>query len=112
MSIVAKALINSKFAGTAITTEYTVPVGTRTIIDKFTVTNSSGSNESVTIYLVPSGSSALSSNMLIKARTINAAAIDDLTQLQNQILAAGDTIQVVSSNSSAIVIRASGREIT
>lgn len=107
----AKALIYAKFASAAPTSEYTCPVSTRTIIDKFTATNVNGSPQTVTVYVVPNAGTVASSNTIYSAFSVDAGETADLTGLQNHILAAGETIQVVASLSSAIVIRCSGREI-
>ncbi len=111
MSVTAKVLINSKFAANGTNTEYTAPVSTRTIIDKFTATNVDASARTLTVFFVPSGGSAGSSNTIISALSISAGATTDLTQLQNQIMAAGDFIAASASAANAIVIRASGREV-
>lgn len=111
MSVTAKALIEAKYAATSATTEYTAPVSTRTIIDKFTATNTDASAVTLTVYLVPSGGTAGGSNIIISAKSIATGVTSDLTELQNQILNAGDFISVLASTGSKMVIRASGREV-
>lgn len=112
MTVTAKCLVESAFAASSAATVYTVPGSTKAIIDKFTATNTDGSTRTVTIYLVPSGGSAGTSNQIIQARSISAGATSDITELQNQILNTGDFISVLASAGSLVVIRASGREIT
>lgn len=112
MSVTAKTLINAKYAANSNTIEYTVPASTRTIIDKFTATNGDSSSRTVTVYLVPSSDSTADSNRIVKEKSINAGVTSDLTELQNQILSAGDKIVVAASVASTIVVRASGREVT
>lgn len=112
MTVTAKALIESKFASSANTTEYTTPAAKHTIIDKLTATNLDASSQTITIYLVPSGSTAVDANKLISAKSIATGAIYDFTELKNHILNAGDFISVIASGASMVVIRASGREIT
>lgn len=110
MSITARCLIESKFAADSDTIEYTSTV--HTIIDKFTVTNTDGSTQTVSINLIPSVASgvAADSNLIIKALSLTTGQTVDVDELKNQILNAGDVISVIASVASKVVIRASGRE--
>lgn len=110
-AVTAKVLINSRYAGSSATTEYTCPTSTRTIIDKFTATNTDSGALTITVYIVPSGGSATGSNTITKAYSISAGATVSLSEMQNQILAAGDFVSVLASSASKVVIRMSGREI-
>lgn len=112
MSVAAKCLINSKYAANSVATEYTAPASTRVIVDKFTATNIDSSSRTLSVYLVPSGDSASDANLVLDSVSIAANTCRDCTELKNQILNAGDTIQVLASASSNINIRASGREVT
>lgn len=112
MSVLAKPLINSKYASNPAATEYTTPDKTRTIIDKFTATNTDSGALTLTVHIVSSGGSASSANMILKAVSIAAGATRDCTELQNQILKEGDFVSVLASTGDKIVIRASGREIS
>lgn len=112
MTVTAKALINAKYASSGGTVEYTAPLNTRTIIDKFTATNTDGSARTITVNVVPSGSAAGGSNTLTSAFSIAAGAAVELTELKNHILSTGDFLSVFASIASKVVIRASGREIT
>jgi hypothetical protein len=112
MAILAKPLINAKYAANSATTEYTSPASTRTIIDKFTVTNITGVAVTLTVHLVPSGGSADNTNKIIDALSVAANATTDISSLQNQILAAADFISVLASAANSLVIRASGRQVT
>lgn len=112
MTVTPRVLINSQFAGTsASTVAFQVGTGKTVIIDKFTVTNIESTAKKVSVYLVPSGSSAGNGNLIVKEKSLNAATTADLTELQNQILGAEDSIIVVAESQSTIVMRASGREI-
>jgi hypothetical protein len=111
LSVTAKPLINSKYASNSLTTEYTAPASTRTIIDKFTATNTDSGAQTISVHIVPSGGSAGASNSITSALSIAAGASVNLPEQANQILAAGDFISVVASVASKVVIRASGREV-
>lgn len=55
MTVTAKPLIASKQAENAETTQYTAPTGTRTIVDKFTGTNTTAATAVLTVRIVTSG---------------------------------------------------------
>lgn len=112
MSVTAKTLVNAAFAANSDTIVYTVPTGLRTIIDKFTATNTDGSSQTLNVNLIPSSGSVGDSNLIMDATSIATLATKDFTELQNQILSAGDKISVNASVASKIVVRASGREIS
>jgi hypothetical protein len=109
VSVKAKCLIESVFAPIATATQYTAPGGVNTIIDKFTATNTTGSTITLTVYLVPNGSTAGASNELLNATSIASGATFISTEMQNQILNSGDSIAVIAS-ATGLMIRASGRE--
>jgi hypothetical protein len=111
-SVTSKCLVETKYAENAQTGQYTAPVGTRTIIDKFTATNNSGANQTLAINVVPSGGTAGASNLIMPAKTIvNADPPDLMPGLVGRVLNPGDFISVIASAASAIVIRIEGREI-
>lgn len=112
MTITAKALVDAKFASSGANTEYTAPANTRTIIDKFTATNTDSSARAITVYVVPSGQTFAAQYTVTSAFSIAANTAVELTELKNHILSAGDVISVFASVASVVVIRASGREIT
>lgn len=111
MTVSAKNLIASKYASNADHTEYTA-TSVRTIIDKFTATNTDAGAVTISINIVPSGGSVGGSNLIIQAKSLAAGATYDFTEMQNQILNTGDFISCVASVASKMVIRGSGREIT
>jgi hypothetical protein len=113
MSVTAKVLpsTGAQFAANSLTSFYTVPEGTTTIIDKFTAANSDSGSQTLNINIVPSGQSNSDSNSIIRASSMAAGATLDVTAMQNQILAAGDQVFVGASVASKVAIRMSGREI-
>lgn len=112
MSVEAKRLIAAKYAASSTTVEYTTPADTRTIIDKFTASNTDASARTVTVYLVPVGETAGATNIIVQAQSVDAGVDEELEILKNHILEPGETIEVVASVASKVVIRASGREVT
>ncbi len=112
MSVTNKTLIDAKYAANSLTTEYTTPALTTTIIDKFTATNTDSSARTIDVHLVPSGGSADATNKVTAALSIGIGASVDVPEMKNHVLETGDFISVVASVASKVVIRASGREIT
>lgn len=111
MTVTAKTLISSKFAANTDTVEYTAPANTRTIVDKFTATNTDSGSVTISVNIIEVGGSVGSSNLVVKTKSVAAGATEDLSVLQNQILEAGEKISVIASVASKMVIRASGREV-
>lgn len=108
MSVTASALIESKHAINAQTTEYTSATGTRTIIDKFTGYGTLAAT--LTVNLVPSGGSAASTNVIV-AKTFAAGEAYTFPELVGHVLEPGDFISILCGTASAIVIRAAGRKV-
>lgn len=111
MTTRAVPLIATKYAEDSQTPQYTAPSNTRTVIDKMTASNNTGSPATFAVNLVASGGSAGASN-LIYTKTIAANTTEELTELTGHVLAAGGFISTIAGTASAIVIRASGREIS
>ena len=92
---------------TSTTTIYTVPASTRTIIKDINIT--AGSSITVTIYFVPSGGTASTSNIFLNGVPVNTGT-SYFHWVGTQVLPAGTTIQVVASAGGNIFI--SGGEAT
>lgn len=109
MTVMAKPLVTAKYAANAETTEYTAPVGTRTIIDKCVAYSATGGT--LTIKLVASGGTAGASN-LIEAKTLAAGETYAFPGIVGNVLEAGGFVSVICSAASNTVFRISGREVT
>ena len=72
MAVTAKPLFEALQASNAETTQYTAPAGTRTIIDKFTGTNTTAVAATLTVKLVASGGAAAATNTVVSAKTLAA----------------------------------------
>lgn len=107
MTVTAKCLLEAKQAENSQTSQYTVPAGTRTIIDKFTARSVAGCTFSVN--LVASGGAAGASNLIV-TKTLAAAEQYTFPELVGQVLNTGDIISTISSVATDTVIRISGRE--
>lgn len=111
MTITVKTIIPRKQAEAAQTAQYTA-LNCRTIIDKFTVTNTSASNVTFSANLVANGDSAGNQNLIVKTRTIVPNETYLCPELVGQTLEPGGFISTLAGTASALTISAAGREIT
>lgn len=112
MTINTKGLYSSQYVPATDTVIYTVPASTRCIIDKVSVSNSSGGSATFTANLIASGGSAAPSNVNTPAIAVPTGSVYLCSELVGQTLNPGDTFSVKASVASALVIRFSGREVT
>lgn len=111
MAITVVNIIPRKQAENAQTTQYTA-VNCKTIIDKFTATNTSAANVTLSVNLVPSAGSASTANLVIQARAIAPGETYTFPGLVGQTLEPGGFISTLASAATSLTISASGREIT
>lgn len=111
MTVIVKALIPAKQAENTQTTQYTA-VNCRTIIDKFTATNTTAANVTISVNLVASAGSAGTSNLIVDTRAIAPDETYTFPELVGQVLDSGSFISTIAGTATALTIRASGREIT
>lgn len=111
MNVTINNIIARKYAENAQTTQYTSG-GMKTIIDKFTATNVSGANATISVNLVADGGTAGTSNKVVNAREIAPGECYTFPEIVGQMLAEGGFISTIASASSALVISATGRQIT
>ena len=111
MSVLVKALIPAKQAENAQTTQYTA-TNCKAIIDKFTATNTSANNVTISVNLVTGGGSAGVSNLVVDTRSIAPDETYTFPELVGQVLDSGGFISTIASAATSLTIRASGREIT
>lgn len=111
MTVTVKNLIPRKQAEAAQTTQYTA-LNCKTIIDKFTVTNTSAANVTFSVNLVASGGAAGDSNLIVKTRTIVPSETYLCPELVGQTLESGGFISTLAGAATSLTISASGREVT
>lgn len=112
MAVENKQLISGNYIGTTLAAYYTAPAGTTTVIDKFSVVNSSSSNQKFSAHIVVSGGSATNQNIIIVNRTVKPGEADLCPELVGRVLETGSFISMVASAVSALTAVASGREVT
>ena len=94
---------------TGVTTLYTVPASTRTLLKEFSIANTTAADINVRVFLVPSAGSAGTGNAFlydVPVPTANALQYNGI-----EVLNAGDTIQIQAA-STGLTIIASGGEAT
>lgn len=111
MAVTPKVLIPPKQAEAAQTAQYTA-ANVKAIIDKFTVTNTNAGNETISVNLVRSTTSAGADNLVIDARTLAPDETYTCPELIGHVLEPGDFISTLASAGASLTIRCSGREIT
>lgn len=110
MVTTVKNIIPAKEAEDVQTTQYTA-VNCRCIIDKFTATNTSAGNESLSVNLVPNAGVAGVDNLIVDARMVAPGETYTFPELVGQVLDSGSLISTIASAPNTLTIRASGREI-
>jgi hypothetical protein len=110
MTITVKNIIPFKVAEVALTSQYS-PSGCRAVVDKFTATNNTASNLSLTVHLVPPAGAPSAANLVINARTVVPNETYTFPGLIGHVLEPGGAI-TTSASGLGLTIGASGREIT
>jgi len=111
MAVTLKVLIPPKQAENSQTTQYTA-VNAKAIIDKFTITNTSANNVTISVNLVTSGGTPSAANLIMDARAVAPDETYTSPELVGQVLEPGSFISTIASAATSLTIRASGREIT
>ncbi len=111
MTVATKTLIATGYAADSQTTVYTSPAGTHTKIEKHSATNNTASPVTYAVNIVPSGGSAAAGNLVYSA-SIAANTSVEITPVAGHTLNPGDFISTIAGTASALVIRASGKQIT
>lgn len=111
MAVTVKNIIPRKQAEAVQTDQYTA-VNCKTIIDKFTVTNTTSAPVLFSVNLVPVAGTASASNLVLKERSIAPSETYTCPELVGQTLEAGGFISTLAGAATSITISSSGREIT
>ena len=111
MTITVKNIVPRKQAENAQTAQYTA-VNCKTVIDKFTVTNTTGAPVTFSANLVPNGGAASSANCVLYNKSIAANETYNCPELVGQSLESGGFISTLAGAATSLTISATGREIT
>jgi hypothetical protein len=111
MAYTPTLLDQDNIASTSLTTVYTVPASTSTIIKEITLANTTSSVATFSVYRVPNGGSGGATNAILEDVQLAANSITVLS-LSMVMDTVGDFIAVQQGTSSAICHTISGVEIT
>lgn len=111
MAVTIKNIIPRKNAASGFETQYTATNATA-IIDKFTATNVNPATQTISVYLIPQGGSPGGDNVVVAAKSIQPFETYLFPELVGQVLLNGGYIETDVSAGSALVLSATGREIT
>jgi len=107
--VITPAKLGQAAITTSVTTLYTVPASTRTLLKEFSIANTTAAAINVRVFLVPSAGTAGTSNAFLYDVSIPA---NNTIQYNGiEVLNAGDTIQIQAA-SAGLTIIASGGEAT
>jgi hypothetical protein len=95
--------------GTTATTLYTAPASTTTIIKNIIICNTTATDATLTLSLVPSGGSAGTTNRIMSALVIKAN--DTVAMDLSGLLSTGDFISALQGTSAALTVHISGVEV-
>ena len=111
MSVTIRNIIPRKSAESVLTAQYTA-ANCKTLIDKFTATNTSAAIATLSVYLVASGGAANTFNQVLVTKSIQPGECYLCPEIVGQSLEPGGFIATFASASSAITISCTAREIT
>ena len=111
MTVTVKTLIGPKYAETSVAIEYTAS-NAKTLIDKFTVTNTGAVDATLSVYFVAINGTAGNNNLILDARGVAPGETYTCPEIVGHLVAKDYSIQVLASVASTLVIMASGREVS
>lgn len=111
MAVTVKNIIPRKQAEAVQSGQYAA-TNCKTIIDKFTVTNTSANNVQFSCNLIAAAGSASNANLVLDAKTIAPGETYTCPELVGQTLEIGGVISTLAGAAASLTISASGREIT
>lgn len=111
MAQIVKNIIPRKQAEDSNTTQYTA-VNCKTVIDKFTVTNTTAGAVIFNVWLVASGGAAGNGNSIVFDKSVAAGETYGCPELVGQSLESGGFIVTDASAAASLTISATGRELT
>ncbi|MGB3465684.1 MAG: hypothetical protein WBA74_10450 [Cyclobacteriaceae bacterium] len=111
MATYTRLLVPRKQAENVQTTQYTAGDNSKIVIDKFTVTNTGITVETISVNLPANGQAVLASNLVSDARKISPGETYTFPELTGQVIDSGGYISTLASLAAVLTISVSGREI-
>lgn len=111
MTSTAKSLVRAKYAEATQTTQYTA-VNCKTVIDKFTVSNGTGGNVTISINFVPPAGTVGAGNLIISNKSIAPGQCYTCPELVGKLIESTGFISTIAGAATSLVIEVNGHEIT
>ena len=111
MAVTVRNIIPRKQAAATFETQYTAS-NKKTVIDKFTVTNTDTSVHVISIFLVASGDSPGGDNCVLNEKSIAVNETYTCPEIIGQVLENNGYISTYADSAAVLTLSASGREIT
>lgn len=108
MQRLPKRLVDGAQLTAAAAVYYTAPANSLTTISAASVTNTTATARTVTVYLVPTGGTAGAGNVVCSGRVVAPGETFNIGGAIGQTLAAGGTLQALSDAATALTLVASG----
>lgn len=96
----------------AVAVLYTSPLATTTRLEKVTYQNTSGAAHTVTLYLVPTGASPGTANVITNTQAVGAKQTLNDVNVPGHYLNAGDSIQAFADTAAVVNIFVGGTQLT
>lgn len=112
MAVTIKTLFSARYLTNTNQNLYVSPDGTTGVVTAIVANNQSASEATVTFHIVLSGETAQDSNQIVSAKRIPPGESYGLPEIRGQAIQDGAILVGVCSENSAVVVRASGVEIT
>lgn len=110
MITLAKLIAGSQLTGSVAT--YYTATNKKATIKNATAVNTTAGAITLTVYIVASGGSATTSNIVISAKSIASGETYNCPELVGKVVASGGTIQALASSAASISFQVDGIEET
>ena len=112
MALTSKPIIPGSLLTDAAATYYTCPASTRCVITKLVFCNAATAAQTVTVYRVPSGGTAGTTNIVVLTHALAQSETWECYAMEGHTLNPGDFISALADNNARVTITGSGIEIT
>ena len=111
MTVTIRNIIPCKRVENAQTSQYTATL-CKTVVDNFTVTNTTVGNVSFSCNLVPPAGAAADGNLILDTRTIAPGETYPCPEIVGKVIENGYFLSTLASAATSLTMDANGREIT
>jgi hypothetical protein len=112
MSTITKKAFAPALLTVSATAYYTCPANIRASFKKVTISNNDTVARLVTIYLVPNGGSAGTTNIITVSQTLSPAEARDVYEIEGHSISALDSLQALADQASKVTMHGTVVETT